>query len=165
MRERERTRAHAVRALTGVLGLVMMVAGCRQVPATRDLDPAQLVWATYVNEEAGYSLSYPTVLRPEEYGQEEVLFRLRGVPVIIRYGQEEGCASRGLWCGHDPVGSIELAGFAGDQYIYDHSDGPFLARTVSYVITHNGEPLALEFRTPAELDAVQQRMLDSFALR
>jgi hypothetical protein len=50
----------------------------------------------------------------------------------------------------------------GRRHVYDHSDGPFVSRTVAYVFPHRGRQLGLEFRTDADvLDAVQAEMLAS----
>ena len=61
------------------------------------------------------------------------------------------------------MGSIELDNREGLKYIYDHYDGPFYMRTVSYVVEYGGKFLGLEFRTDREeLDDVQRRVLRSF---
>ena len=79
-----------------------------------------------------------------------------------RYGDAESHERKDAWFGHDASGPVQLAGLDGQRYVYTHCDGPFCSRTVSYVVEHRGRYLGLEFRTPDELDAVQQRIYESF---
>ena len=99
-------------------------------------------------------------------GGPNVLFRYDGYPVLsISLVDEREGHSRGLWVGHDPVGSIQLAGRDGEKYVYRHYDGPSYMRTVSYVVEHRDRWLAVEFRTELEeADALQRRILESFRL-
>ena len=81
---------------------------------------------------------------------------------ISHVDEQEG-RNRGLRVKHGAVGSIQISGRPGSQYRYDHYDGPFYMRTVSYVVPHREKFLGLEFRTHLEQpDEVQRRILQSF---
>ena len=127
--------------------------------STRDLDPETLSWVDYTHSRAGYSLSLPTALRPEEEG-DSVLFRYNsGVPVLVRLTTREEAQHTGAWFGHDAAGAITLDGKAGEKFIYVHWDGPFAAHTIAYVVPVGDRFLGLEFRTAANLDPVQEKIL------
>jgi hypothetical protein len=100
----------------------------------------------------------------EHQNGRSVLFRHDGYPVLsISFVDEYEGDSRGLWVGHESVGSIRLAGRDGKRYVYRHYDGPSYMRTVSYVVEHRDRWLGLEFRTELEeADPLQQRILESF---
>ncbi len=137
--------------------------GCRNhAESLESLNPGQLTWATYSNAAAGYSLSYPRQLRPDE-NDGNVFFRYNGaVPVVVRYTDEQEGKDRGAWFGHPVVDAITLGSRKGQKFIYDHWDGPFAVRTVSYVVKHREKFLGLEFRTDSELSEVQKQILSSF---
>tara|TARA_Y100000590_G_scaffold404917_1_gene492824 strand:+ start:2518 stop:2913 length:396 start_codon:yes stop_codon:yes gene_type:complete len=128
---------------------------------------SKLEWATYNNEQVGYTVQYPTAftLQNNSNGRDLIL-RHNGFPVIaINYTTREEAVSRDLWAGYEPAGDIELAGKAGKKYIYKHYDGPFYMRTFSYVIEHNNRFLALEFRIKNDsVDSLQQHILQSFSM-
>ena len=147
--------------LTG--GVVAGTAGCC-TEALGDLDPEHLTWVTYRNPQLGYSLEYPSIFRLREHGGTAIFRYGWGVPVLVRFTDEADGRHRGLWFGQDPTGPIELSGRQGQRYAYEHWDGPFSSRTVSYVIPLQGRYLGFEFRTGGDLNPVQQRMLDSFKL-
>ena len=138
--------------------------GCRsEANALENVDPAQAKWSTYANAQLQYALEYPTILSPQDYGDGSALFRYHsGVPVLVRYTTEEEGRNRGVWFGHEPVAKIRLGGRDGEKFIYDHGDGPFVTRTIAYVVEYRDRYLGLEFRTDGELSPVQQRILDSF---
>lgn len=96
-----------------------------------------------------------------------VLFRngSDGVPIFVRYSNEQEGKERDIGFGHEPVEKITLAGRDNNKFIYTHHDGPFGTRTVSYVIAHKDKFLGLEFRTPDELNEIQQRVLSSFKFK
>jgi hypothetical protein len=104
------------------------------------------------------------MLQLEEFGDNNVLFRngSDGVPILVRYSDEQEGRKRDIWFGHEAIEKITLAGHAGNKFIYTHHDGPFGARTVSYVVEHKGKFLGLEFRTPNDLNEIQQRVWASF---
>ncbi len=137
--------------------------GCREAVDLQKLRADQVNWATYSNAKVGYSLKYPTALTLEEYAEGSVAFRngWDGVPILVRYTNEQDGKNRDIWFGHEPVGKIMLAGREGNKFIYTHHDGPFGTRTISYVVEHKGKFLGLEFRTPNELNEIQQRVLSS----
>jgi len=137
--------------------------GCRESLDLHGLRAAQVNWAAYANSQLGYSLDYPVALSVKEFDG-GVLFRngWDGVPILVRYTDEQEGKKRDIWFGHQPVEKITLAGREGSKYVYSHHDGPFSARTVSYVVEHKGKFLGLEFRAPAELSEIQQRVLASF---
>jgi hypothetical protein len=147
-----------------VLGLLLPLTGCQTKTAALDrLKTDELTWTTYMNTELGYTLSHPVIFKPEVYGDGNVLFRYRmGVPVLVRFTDEEDGRRRGAWFGHDPVEKVQLGDRSGQKFIYTHWDGPFGARTVSYVVQYKGKFLALEFRTDGDLYQFQKRILDSF---
>ncbi len=146
----------------GLSGFLM--AGCGGTPPQSP--PANAVaWKVYSNPVVGYTLEHPDLYETEEdHDGRTVLLRYDGYPVIsIRHADEQEGRSRGLWIKHEAVGSIELDSREGLKYIYDHYDGPFYMRTVSYVVEHGGQFLGLEFRTDREeLDGVLRRVLRSF---
>ena len=85
--------------------------------------------------------------------------------MAINYTTKREADERGLWADHKAAGKIKLAGQSGKQYIYNHYDGPFYMRTISYVIELDSKFLALEFRTQNEkTDSLQQHILESFTL-
>jgi hypothetical protein len=133
--------------------------------STRDLDPDTLSWEDYTHSRAGYSLSVPTSMRPEEEG-DSVLFRYNGgVPVLVRLTTREAGKRSGAWFGHEAGGAITLDGEAGEKYNYVHWDGPFAAHTIAYVVPKGERFLGLEFRTATDLDPVQEKILASFRMR
>ena len=158
-----RFRDYALALLVLFVSLISP-SGCRtKQTALKNLNPKEVKWAVHTSTKLKYSITYPTVLRSEEEESGEVLFRHGwGVPVLVRYENEKEGRRRGVWFGHEPVGSIELGGRNGEKYIYEHWDGPFAARTVSYVVEYRGKYLALEFRSDDELSEIQKRMLESF---
>jgi len=85
-----------------------------------------------------------------------------GVPILVRYADEQEGKKRDLWFGHEPVEKINLAGRDGNKFIYSHHDGPFSTRTVSYVVAYQAKYLAVEFRASGELNEIQQQVLESF---
>ena len=142
----------------------LLMTGCSGTPPANPAVDA-VVWRTYSNPMVGYSLEYPEIYTPQErYQGRDVLFRYDNYPVVsISHVNEEEGTSRGLWVKHGAVGSIQLSGREGNQYQYDHYDGPFYMRTVSYVVPHRERFLGLEFRTDLEQpDEVQTRILQSF---
>ncbi len=155
--------------LLGVLGFAL--AGCaRESTATVHAD--EVGWRTYINKQLGYRLEYPDYLAPYDHGP-EVIFRTPGplpfrtpftgsVPALVRWETEEEGRSRGAWFGADPAGEVTFGGRTGTKYVYVHHDGPSADPTVAYVVPFRGKYLGVEFRTGGELDAVQQRMLESF---
>ncbi len=148
-----------------ILGLsALSMTGCGGTPPLNP--PANaLAWKTYSNPSVGYTFEHPDLYEVEEHHDgRTVLLRYDGYPVVsIRHADEQEGRSHGLWIKHDAVGTIELDSRAGLKYIYDHYDGPFYMRTVSYVVEHGSRFLGLEFRTDREeLDDVQRRVLQSF---
>lgn len=140
-----------------------LVAGCGAEPPE---PPVAFQWTFWANPDIGYSLDVPDVYKAEmEDGGRSVLFRWRGrVPVKIYLSGMADAEQRGLWVGHEPAAEILLGGQAGLRYDYDHCDGPFCSRMAAFVIPWKGEWLALEFRTGAVLNEVNQAILESFAL-
>ncbi|MCZ6485253.1 MAG: hypothetical protein O6826_06110 [Acidobacteria bacterium] len=148
-----------------IFGLsVFFMTGCGGTPPHNPAAYA-VTWKVYANPVVGYTLEHPDFYETEEdHDGQSVLLRYDGYPVIsIRHVDEPEGRSRGLWIKHQAVDSIELGQREGLKYIYDHYDGPFYMRTVSYVVEHGGKFLGLEFRTDGEaLDEVQRRILQSF---
>lgn len=149
-----------------LLCLTLLIAGCENRPPP-PLSMSKVEWATYNNEQVGYTVQYPAAftLQNSSNGR-DLLLRHDGFPVIaINYTTRQEADSRGLWAGKEPAGDIELAGKAGEKYSYNHYDGPFYMRTFSYVIEHNDRFLAVEFRTKSDsVDSLQQHILQSFSL-
>ena len=148
-----------------ILGLsALSMTGCGGTPPLNP--PANAVaWKIYSNPSVGYTFEHPDLYEVEEHHDgRTVLLRYDGYPVVsIRHVDEQEGRSHGLWIKHDAVGTIELDSRAGLKYIYDHYDGPFYMRTVSYVVEHGSRFLGLEFRTDREeLDDIQRRVLQSF---
>jgi hypothetical protein len=105
------------------------------------------------------------VLTPSGAENGEILFRYGwSVTARVRFNDETEGKKTGAWFGNEPVEKIKLGGRDGEKFIYDHYDGPFAARTVSYVVEYRGKFLGLEFRTGGELNEIQRRMLSSFTL-
>jgi hypothetical protein len=93
--------------------------------------------------------------------------RQQGLAIArVVYVTERDARRRALWPGHEPTGDIELGGRPGRRYVYDHRDDPFALRTVSYVVEHRGQLLALELRVPLgpeeDADPTYRRIRDSF---
>lgn len=153
-----------IAAIFGIIALHGVILGCRKGVDLYNLRADQINWSTYTNSKLGYTISYPTVLQLEEFGNGSVLFRngMDGVPILVRYADEQEGKKRDLWFGHEPVEKINLAGRDGNRFIYSHHDGPFSTRTVSYVVAHQEKYLAVEFRAAGELNEIQRRVLDSF---
>ncbi len=148
-----------------IFGLsVFLMTGCGGTPPHNPAANA-VAWKVYSNPLVGYTFEHPDFYQTEEHHDgESVLLRYDGYPVIsIRHVDRQEGRSLGLWIKHQAVESIELGQREGLKYIYDHYDGPFYMRTVSYVVEHGGKFLGLEFRTDREvLDEVQRRILHSF---
>ena len=151
-------------AIFCLIALIGSSLGCRKGVDLYNLRADQVNWSTYTNSKLGYSVSYPAVLQLEEFGDGSVLFRngMDGVPILVRYADEQESKKRDLWFGHEPMEKINLAGRDGSKFIYSHHDGPFSARTVSYVVAHKEKYLGVEFRASGELNEIQRRVLDSF---
>jgi len=132
--------------------------------STRDLDPDRLQWVEYRHPTAGYSMSLPAVMEAREDGNDVLFGYDGGVPVLVRLTTEEEARGRGAWFGHAPEGPAHLDGIAGQRFIYQHTDGPFVSRTIAYVVPQGDRFLGLEFRCREELDPVQERILASFRL-
>ena len=146
-----------------LFGLLVAI-GCKSTPP-ESLDPKEVSWQTYSNSEIGVSLNYPDVYTlNEESDGRGVIFRHKGKSaLLLRFMDEEESKHRGLWFGYKPHAEIELGGRKGLKYDYRHGDGPFLSRTVSYVVEYRDKYLGLEFRTDnPDLDEVQQKVLSSF---
>ena len=152
-------------ALAAGTTLVMTLFGtaCNSTPPEHPaLDEVR--WATYTNAEVGYTLEYPDFYRIDDRGKpKDVMFRFDGYPVlVINWVSEKEGRSRGLWPGHEPVRTVELAGLEGKKYIYRHYDGPFSMRTISFVVEHRGRLLGIEFRTNCPLDPIHLYIIESF---
>lgn len=121
-------------------------------------------WTSYSNPIAGFTMDVPDLYSPrEEKGS--VLFRDGGrVPIKVYWITAEEGRRRGLWFGEESTGDIALGGVSGRGYAYDHCDGPFCSRMLSYVVPHRGKELALEFRSDGPLNAVNAHVLESFSL-
>ncbi len=135
-----------------ILGLAgFLMTGCGGTPPQNPSANA-VAWKVYSNPVVGYSLEYPDLYETEEdHDGRTVLLRYDGYPVIsIRHADEQEGRSHGLWINHEAVETIELDQREGLKYIYNHYDGPFYMRTVSYVIEYGGKFLGLEFRTDRE---------------
>lgn len=148
----------------GCMVLLAIAAGCR-TPARLSPDPATVHWASYTNDVVGYAVEYPDTYQLCEHhgGADAQLRHGRHPSIVIHWVREGDGRSRGLWPKAAPLEPIQLGGRAGQRYVYDHYDGPFYMRVVSYVVEHRGRQLGLEFRTNREdLDPVQQHVLDSF---
>ncbi len=149
-----------------LLFLTLLITGCEDRPPP-PLSMATVEWATYSNEQVGYTVQYPAAftLQNSSNGR-DLQLRHDGFPVIvINYTTRQEAEGRGLWADHEPVGDVELAGKTGKKYVYNHYDGPFYMRTHSYVIEHNDRFLAVEFRTKSNsADSLQQHILQSFSL-
>ena len=150
---------------TARLGTVLptiLVLACAVSPGPQ-LDLRALNWAVHRSDTLGYEISYPDIFTAEdEEGTGGVIFRHNGTRGRVIFLDAEEGRNRGLWVRHEPVGSIELGGLKGQQYIYYHWDLFIYARTVAFVVPLRGKFLALQFETTAQLTAVQKRMLDSF---
>ena len=149
-----------------LLCLGLIVSGCENRPPPA-LSMSKVEWATYSNEQVGYTVQYPAAftLHNRNNGR-DLLLSHDGFPVVtINYTTRQEAGSRDLWADHEPVGNIELADKSGEKYIYNHFDGPFYMRTFSYVIEYKDRFLALEFRTKNDsVDSLQQHILQSFSL-
>lgn len=153
--------------ITLVLSANILLMGCchENVPPLETQKPDALAWVSYTHPAIPYSLRYPDLFSVEEEKVGSVFFRYGcGVPVVVRFHDETEGRRRGAWFGHKPVEDIQLHGHAGKKYIYEHNDGPFSVRTVAYVVPFRDRYLGLEFRTPGELNEVQKRIFDSFAI-
>jgi len=148
--------------------LALFLFGCckEDVPPLSEQQPDRLQWVSYTHPAISYTLRYPDIFMAEEEKAGSVFFRYGcGVPVVVRFLDEKEGRRRGAWYGHEPLEDIQLSGRAGKKYIYEHNDGPFSIRTVAYVVPYRGKYLGLEFRTPGELNEVQQHVLASFELK
>lgn len=149
-----------------VLALTVLISSCENRPPPA-LSMASVEWATYTNEKVGYTVQYPAnyTLDKSRNGR-DVLFRYDGFPVLaVNFTTTDEADGRGLWADHEPVGDVDLAGQQGRQYVYNHYDGPFYMRTLSYVVEHRDRFLAVEFRTQNEsVDSLQHHILRSFTL-
>ena len=146
-----------------VLAVVWLLGTCRSAPPEL---PQDFEWTTWSNPAAGYSLEVPGVYTANvEDGGNAVFFRWgRTVPVKVYLTDLESAKGRGLWVEEEPTGTADLAGLSAVTYDYTHCDGPFCSRIASFVVEREGRWLALEFRSEAELNSVNQRVLSSFTL-
>lgn len=152
-------------ALAAACALLFATAACRTIPPASP--PLSVVhWVTYSDPDLGFSLDTPDVYRADDTDLDRlVFFRYRGgIPVIVRQTDEWDEKRRGLWNREAAVEEIELAGVRGKRYVHDHQDGPFLTRTIAYVIDRGDGAFAVEFRTNRDLDPVQEYILASVRL-
>lgn len=154
------------RRALGAFALLVSALGCvAQSAPTADLDPEALTWVEYAEPAVGYRFSHPDLMTPMSQAA-SVLLRMpgHGVPALVRFTTEAEGRRRGAWFGHPAAAAATLAGRPAEIFDYTHWDGPVGDRTLAYVVPWRERWLALEFRTPGELSAVQQRILDSFTL-
>ena len=123
-------------------------------------------WKLFTNEVAGYSLSYPEELDiNQHHDRKDVLFRYDGYPIIaVNFIDSTEGRKRGLWVQHPPVDDITLGSNSGKKYEYTHYDAIFGMPVQSYVISHQGKLLGLEFRKSGDLGPILKRILDSFSV-
>lgn len=149
-----------------ILMSLLCCCACNTTPATPP-NTTDAEWQTYYSERAAYTLHYPQdyILEKEDSGS-SVRLRWRDAPIVnISFIDRAESKRRGLWALHEPVGEIELGGKKGLKYIYDHCDGPFCMRTISYVVAHKGRYIGLAFRTAdQDLPEIYGRIVDSFVL-
>ena len=148
-----------------VLMSLLCHCACNTTPATPP-NTTDAEWQTYHNERAAYSLRYPADYALERDRDElDVRLRWQDAPIInISFANKEQSKEHGLWARHEPVGEIALGGKKGLKYIYNHCDGPFCMRTISYVVAHKGGYIGLAFRTEErDLPAIYSRVVESFA--
>jgi len=160
---RRSARTQKLSILFGLFGLCLLLGSCS--PRAFDWPSVSSDgWTVYQNEAVGYRIQVPRICEVEEHHDgRTVLFRFRGAPIIaVNFVDEAEGDARGLWVGHDPIDDVELAGRPGMRYLYDHWDGPFGMRTVSYVVPHRDRLFGLELRTgAAQPTEIQQTILDS----
>ena len=149
-----------------LFGMIILfaVVGCKSA-APENPAIQEVTWQHYANHTVGVSLSYPDIYTVDEDADVHgALFRYGGHPVIsLRRTDEHQGKKHGLWFGHKPDKSIQLGGRDGLRYLYDHYDGPFYMRTISYVVELEDDYVGLEFRTEnEELDEIQNKILTSF---
>ena len=146
-----------------VLFIAWALGTCRSAPPEV---PTDFEWTRWTNAAAGYEMVIPDVYRPNvEADGKAVFFRWRRTaPLKVYLTDLESAKHRGLWVGEEPTGEVLLAGLPATRYDYTHCDGPFCSRMASFVLPRGDRWLALEFRSEGDLNAVNQRILDSFTL-
>ncbi len=118
-------------------------------------------WIEYTHPQLGYFIRYPDNYSIHE-NDSDVLFRLDGYPVVvINYVTRQEARDRGLWIKHKPVESLSVDNIHWQKFVYNHYDGPFGMRTVTYATTFREKWLGLEFRTSGELDEVHMEIMNS----
>lgn len=146
-----------------ILAVTWLLGTCRSAPPEMPLD---FQWTTWTNVAAGYTVEVPDVYEADvEDSGNAVFFRWGGtVPTKIYLTDLESAQRSGLWVGNEPTGLTTLGAQPARRYDYMHCDGPFCSAMTSFVIERGNRWLALEFRSEGQLNAVNQRILDSFTV-
>jgi len=120
----------------------------------------------YSNDTLGFSVEIPSFYSVNEDGQDTVIFRMDGYPVLmVNLLTEKRAEKRGLWARSAVHSAGSLSGMPAKHYRYDHFDGPFAMHTISWVVPWQRKYLEFALRTNAtEPDSVQQHIKDSFQL-
>ncbi len=121
-------------------------------------------WKTYTNDQVGYTFQYPAEFEARDHHEgTDVMLRYKGYPIVaVNFCDEDEARSRGLWAQGEPEGQIALSGRTGQLYRYKHQDTFTMMPCISFVVPHRDRFLALEFRREGELDAVMQRIRQTF---
>lgn len=125
------------------------------------LPEAVASWQDYDRHEHGYSLKVPSYFLIEEDGS-GARFRYDGHPSIsLSYTTEEEADGRGLWPGNELLKEVNINERNWKMYIYNHSDGLFYMRVVSFVTELNDKYLAVEFRIDGDLRPIHREVMKS----
>ena len=118
-------------------------------------------WKLFEHPQLDYSFEYPAEYELKLY-QQDVQLRWDSYPlVVINYVSPREGEKRGLWAGHQPYGYDVLDGVSCALYRYQHFDGPFGMKVLSYVVPFREKELGLEFRVDS-LDDVLRHIKESF---
>lgn len=118
-------------------------------------------WQDYDRPEHGYSLKVPSYFLIEE-DDSGARFRYDGHPSIsLSYTTEEVADGRGLWPGNEFLKEVDINERHWKMYIYNHSDGLFYMRVVSFVTELNDKYLAVEFRIDGDLRPIHREVMKS----
>ena len=160
MSRRRTTALKLVLALTSVILAGLSACRTSSGPA---FDTWEGGWAEYVDARLGIRFHYPDVLVRELDETGEVVLSYRGAcNVRVVFVDESVGRERGLWFGHQAVSDESLGGRSAQKYVYDHYDGPFAVRTVSYVVPYRDRYLGIEFRPGGMPQDARGQLLETF---
>lgn len=121
-------------------------------------------WQEYSRPELGFKLKVPSYFSIDE-DETGARFRYDGHPSIsVSYTTEDEADGRGLWAGNQIIKEVVINYRKWNMYIYDHYDGPYYMRVVSFVTKNKNKYLAVEFRIDGDLQKIHREIMEKVSI-